>query len=134
LILIWHRMNHTVKRCRQALHQTHHHYYLNISVEAANLSDWRIESKKSIRWRESNRIESKLSCPNWNALVCTAGSMKRYGVRPSVCPSIPFVGAAGLLLWARRVETSTDCCHRGECRQCHVVSARKSMDAVDLFQ
>ena len=31
------------------LHQTHHHYYLNISVEAADLSDWRIESKKSIR-------------------------------------------------------------------------------------
>jgi len=35
----------------QALHQSHHHYYLNISVQAANLSDWRIESnrKKSIR-------------------------------------------------------------------------------------
>ena len=38
-------MNHSVKRRRQALHQTHHHYYLNIGVEAANLSDWRIESK-----------------------------------------------------------------------------------------
>jgi len=38
-------MNHRLKRRRQALHQTHHHYYLNISVEAANLSDWRIESK-----------------------------------------------------------------------------------------
>ena len=34
------------KRHRQALHQTHHHYYLNISVEAANLSDWRIESNR----------------------------------------------------------------------------------------
>ena len=39
-------MNHGVKRCRQALHETHHYYYLNISVQAANLSDWRIESKK----------------------------------------------------------------------------------------
>ena len=39
-------MNHSVKRRRQALHQTHHHYYLNISVEAANLSDWRIESNR----------------------------------------------------------------------------------------
>jgi len=38
-------MNHSVKRRRQALHQTYHHYYLNISVQAANLSDWRIESK-----------------------------------------------------------------------------------------
>ena len=28
------------------------------SVEAAKLSDWRIESKKSIRQRESNRIET----------------------------------------------------------------------------
>jgi len=50
-------MNHNVKRRRQALHQTHHHYYLNISVEAANLSDWRIESKKndSVARIESNR-------------------------------------------------------------------------------
>jgi len=40
-------MNHSVKRRRQALHQTHHHYYLNISVEAANLSDWRIESNRN---------------------------------------------------------------------------------------
>ena len=40
-------MNHSVKRRRQALHQTHHHYYLNISVEAANLSDWRIESNQN---------------------------------------------------------------------------------------
>ena len=59
-------MNHSVKRRRQALHQTHHHYYLNtgISVEAANLSDWRIESKKI---DSVARIES--FCPNWNALV-----------------------------------------------------------------
>jgi len=40
-------MNHSVKRRRQALHQTHHHYYLNISVEAVNLSDWRIESNRN---------------------------------------------------------------------------------------
>jgi len=40
-------MNHSVKRRRQALHQTHHHYYLNICVEAANLSDWRIESNRN---------------------------------------------------------------------------------------
>ena len=46
-MLIWHRMNHSVKRRRQALHRTHHHYYLNISVEAANLSDWQIESNRS---------------------------------------------------------------------------------------
>jgi len=50
-MLIWHRMNHSIKRRRQALHQNHHHYYLNISLEAANLSDWRIES---------NRIETFL--------------------------------------------------------------------------
>ena len=48
-------MNHSVKRCRQALHQTHHHYYLNISVEAANLSDWRIEKIDSVARIESNR-------------------------------------------------------------------------------
>jgi len=40
-------MNHSVKRRRQALHQNHHHYYLNISIEAANLSDWRIESNRN---------------------------------------------------------------------------------------
>ena len=37
MILIWHRMN----------HQTHHLYYLNISVQVANLSDWRIESNRN---------------------------------------------------------------------------------------
>ena len=50
-------MNHSVKRRRQALHQTHHHYYLNISVQAANLSVWRIESKKN-RLGSENRIET----------------------------------------------------------------------------
>ena len=62
-------MNHSVKIRRQALHQTHHHYYLNISVEAANLSDWRIES---------NRIET-FFCPNWNALVYA--SVGGFGAR-----------------------------------------------------
>jgi len=59
-------MNHSVKRRRQALHQTHHHYYLNISVEAANLSDWRIES---------NRIETflpELECSS----IGLSGAMK----------------------------------------------------------
>ena len=51
-------MNHSVKRRRQALHQTYHHYYLNISVEAANLSDWRIESSRKNRFGSENRIES----------------------------------------------------------------------------
>ena len=55
-------MNHSVKRRRQALHRTHHHYYLNISVEAANLSDWRIESNRkkidSVARIELNRIET----------------------------------------------------------------------------
>jgi len=53
-------MNHSVKRRRQALHQTHDHYYLNTSVEAANLSDRRIESNRNF------------FAPNWNALVSTA--------------------------------------------------------------
>jgi len=61
MILIWHRMNHSVKRRRQALHQTHHHYYVNISVEAANLSDWRIESNRKNRFGSEN--ESKLFLP-----------------------------------------------------------------------
>jgi len=49
-------MNHSVNRRRQALHQTHHHYYLNISVEAANLSDWRIESKLFLHELECSNI------------------------------------------------------------------------------
>jgi len=70
-------MNHSVKRRRQALHQTHHHYYLNISVEAANLSDYRIEKTDSVA-----RIESKL--------------FARIGMlyHPA--------SVAGLLLWVRR--------------------------------
>jgi len=50
-------MNHSVKRRRQALHQTNHHYYFNISVQAANLSDWRIESNRKNRFGSENRIE-----------------------------------------------------------------------------
>ena len=67
-------MNHSVKRRRQALHQTHHHYYLNISVEAANLSDCRIESNRKNRFGSENRIESNRNffCPNWNALLDTS--------------------------------------------------------------
>jgi len=49
---------HSVKTRRRALHQTHHHYYLNISVEAANLSDWRIESNRKNRFGSENLIES----------------------------------------------------------------------------
>jgi len=59
LILIRHRMNHSIKRRRQALNKTHHHYYLNTSVEAANVSNWRIESNRkkidSVARIESNR-------------------------------------------------------------------------------
>ena len=44
-------------------------YYLNISVQAANLSDCRIESNRkkidSVARIESNR---NFFCPNWNAL------------------------------------------------------------------
>ena len=66
-------MNHSVNRRRQALHQTRHHYYLNISVEAANLSDWQIESNRNNRFGSENRIESNRNffCPNWNALLAT---------------------------------------------------------------
>ena len=71
-------MNHSVKRRRQALHQNHRHYYLNISVEAANLSDWRIESNRkkidSVARIESNRIET--FCPNWNALIRTPSARR----------------------------------------------------------
>jgi len=53
-------------------------YYLNINVQAANLSDcrMRIESKKSIRYWESNRI---FFCPNWNALPSAARAQEQVG-------------------------------------------------------
>jgi len=51
-------------------------YYLklNISVEAANLSDWRIESNRKNRFGSENRIEPNRNffCPNWNALTGVA--------------------------------------------------------------
>ena len=87
MILIWHRINHSVKRCRQALHQTHHHYYLNISVEAANLSDWRIESNRKNRFGSENRIESKLFCPNWNALQGATSLFHALGLSSASAPS-----------------------------------------------
>ena len=62
-------MNHSVKRRRQALHQTYHHYYLNISVQAGKFIRLanRIEKIDSVARIESNRIET--FCPNWNALL-----------------------------------------------------------------
>ena len=53
-------MNHSLETHRQALHQTHHHYYLNISVQTANLSDWRIESNRKNRFGIENRIKTFL--------------------------------------------------------------------------
>ena len=38
-------------------------YYLNISVQASNLSDCRIESNRKNRFGSENRIESKLFLP-----------------------------------------------------------------------
>ena len=57
LILIWHSMNHSVKRRRQALHPK----------STSLLFEYQCISGKFIRL--ANRIESKLFCPNWNALV-----------------------------------------------------------------
>ena len=73
-------MNHSVKRRRQALHQTHHHYYLNINVEAANLSDWRIEKN---RFGNENRIESKLFLPELECSTrqCHAARLAAPGAR-----------------------------------------------------
>jgi len=93
-------MNHSVKRRRQALHQTHHHYYLNISVQSANLSDCRIESNGKNRFGSENRIESKLFRPNWNARLLVRLCLPRLASQ--------LRRAAGLLLWARRQEISID--------------------------
>jgi len=57
---------------------------LNISVQAANLSDCRIESKKI---DSVARIESKLFCPNWNALVI-ARPRSDFGIQKNVDFSI----------------------------------------------
>ena len=71
-------MNHSVKRRRQALHQTHHHHYLNISVEAANLSDCRIESNRKNRFGSENRIENFLP-----ELECFTAEMAADGTNGS---------------------------------------------------
>jgi len=65
---------------------------------------------------------------------CGAGSVKRYGVRPSVRLSVPAwthsskPAAAGLLLWARQAGNIDRLLQQrratGECGQCHVVSVR----------
>ena len=53
-------MNHSLKRRRQALNQTHHHYYLNISVEVANLSEGESNRIEKNRFGSENRIETFL--------------------------------------------------------------------------
>jgi len=67
-------------------------YYLNISVQAANLSDCRIESKKI---DSVVRIESKLFCRNWNALPLTSTvdvpgrrALRSAGTNPLVVPPV----------------------------------------------
>ena len=72
-------MNHSVKRRRQALHQTYHHYYLNISVETAKLSDWRIESNR-------NFFLPELECSTVQALSVArkrCGSLPEHQHSPS---------------------------------------------------
>ena len=64
--------------------------YLNISVQAANLSDCRIESKKidSVARIESNR---NFFCPNWNALNNTSCLLATpaFTHRPLFVPYLP---------------------------------------------
>jgi len=89
LILIWHRMNHSVNRRRQALHQTHHQ-------SRANLSD--CKSNKKNRFGSKHRIESKLFfCQNWNALPRSRRTLSDFS-RSSMC-----------LFWA--ATTSVDVLH-----------------------
>ena len=67
------------------MHQTHHHYYLNISVQATNLSDWRIESNRKNRFGSENRIEiflSELECSS-SSLSVTDCAMPRDAIRSS---------------------------------------------------
>ena len=80
-------MNHSVKRRRQALHQTHHHYYLNISVEAAKLSDWRIESNRieSFFARIGMLYEREVFLPAPIMSVCLIQSRLKVEGRQSVC-------------------------------------------------
>ena len=49
-----------------------HNLLFEYQCTAANLSDCRIESKKSIRYRESNRVESKLFLPELECSIGTA--------------------------------------------------------------
>ena len=67
-------------------------YYLNISLQAANLSDCRIESKKidSIARIESNR---NFFCPNWKALACIWRVVGRF-----CCRTRPAAGQAPVRL------------------------------------
>jgi len=91
VILIRHRINHSVKRRRQALHQTHHHYYLNISVEAANISD-------SVVRIESNRIDTflpELECSTtnhidsrWESLGSDCAVPRSSAVTPHRAPDL----------------------------------------------
>ena len=66
-------------------------YYFNISVQAANLSDCRIESKKN-RFGSENRIKSKLFCPNWNALAASTliHGKQHASTASETTSSIPF--------------------------------------------
>jgi len=73
---------------------------------------------------------------NFRVFKALAGSMKRSGVRLTVCPIIirpPHAAAAGLLLSARRAASG----HRSiaarqalssECEQCHVYSWRRKAE------
>ena len=138
-------MNHSVKRRRQALHQTHHHYYLNISVQAANLSNWRIESNRKNRFGSENRIESKRNffvrigmlylMVRGAGSICKGTVSVRLSLRLSVPASMKQPSAEGLLLWARQAGdidrllsgAQQQCRAAGECGQCHVVSVRSKL-------
>jgi len=50
-------------------------------LQAANLSDWRIESNRKNRFDSENRIESNRNffCPNWNALLRAVGLLHAVG-------------------------------------------------------
>ena len=68
------------------------------------------------------------------AAQCGTTSMKRYGVRPSVCSSVAALAhsrepaTAGLLLWARQ-QISIDCCSN---RGANAVSAMFSAYVVKV--
>ena len=66
-------------------------YYLNISVQAANLSDCRIESNRKNRFGSENRIESNRNffCPNWNALVYRKQELIRPRWAKDACACTP---------------------------------------------